>query len=430
MDFTTNGFDWVVNLRQKFETVCIEVEDKICQEAKYLENHVQAFYEDVIQDLLPSSCMAPGKETVSGSSVVKSPDDVNEDHIKRTPSHEESEVISPVGQDCCQTADSTEDCDIHNENHFLHPSDVNLVSKGSEKTQEENGILETSKLAIENNHSVKNEKYAPHPSEVVPPVRNQASLSTSPRNTICLEPETSFEGVALSTHKDNEIPIYEQFVVDQEEKALSTEPPSLETSAMLCSSRDCSTSSCFSELCDEDHNRVSVPLPMLASTEVISSLESSQESELCCHNGLDAVECIADVSSSSQSCNLEHPAVLPTESEGSFNVDDAESCMENIELFDNIKLGESCVVVDNINLQVPPRSSNRRSLKKTLQHALASRMRSTKQREYEQLAILYGDIDADINERRADSTLCILAKDAHLKIPSAHDLCDSDWELV
>ncbi|KAF5186210.1 hypothetical protein FRX31_024203 [Thalictrum thalictroides] len=113
---------------------------------------------------------------------------------------------------------------------------------------------------------------------------------------------------------------------------------------------------------------------------------------------------------------------------GSFNVDDGESCMENIELYDNMKLGDSCIVVDNIDLQLPPRSSNRRSLKKKLQHALASRMRSTKQREYEQLAILYGDIDADINGRRAYSKLCILAKDAHLNIPSAQ--CDSDWELV
>ncbi|KAF5175416.1 hypothetical protein FRX31_034998 [Thalictrum thalictroides] len=318
MDFTTNGFDWVVNLRQKLEAVCIEVEDKICQEAKHLESHVQTFYADVIQDLLPSSCTSPVQEKVSGSPVVKNSDDVNEDQIKGKPSHEESGVIAPVGQDCRQTADSTEDCDIRDENNiFLPPSDVNLVSKDSEKNLEDNDNLETSKLAIENDHSVKNEKYAPHPSEVVLPVSNQASLSSSPRNTKCLQPQTSLGGVPLYTHKDNEILIYKQVKIDQEEKALTMEPSS-EASTLLCSSRDCNASPLFSEIRDEDRNRVCVPLPTSASTEVIDR-QYSQVSGLCRDNVVDAVECIADVSSSSQPCDLDHPVVLfPTESEGNY----------------------------------------------------------------------------------------------------------------
>ncbi|KAJ9550356.1 hypothetical protein OSB04_014401 [Centaurea solstitialis] len=57
------GIAWVGNIYQKFEAMCLEVEEAMCQEtAKYVENQVQTvgasmkrFCSDVVQDLLPPS---------------------------------------------------------------------------------------------------------------------------------------------------------------------------------------------------------------------------------------------------------------------------------------------------------------------------------------------------------------------------------------
>ncbi|XP_047174055.1 uncharacterized protein LOC124841768 isoform X3 [Vigna umbellata] len=61
MDLRLNRNKWVGNIYQKFEAVCHEVDDIVCQDAKtYLENQVQnvgdsvkKFYSGVVHDLLP-----------------------------------------------------------------------------------------------------------------------------------------------------------------------------------------------------------------------------------------------------------------------------------------------------------------------------------------------------------------------------------------
>ncbi|KAL7189676.1 hypothetical protein ACSBR1_039340 [Camellia fascicularis] len=68
--------------------------------------------------------------------------------------------------------------------------------------------------------------------------------------------------------------------------------------------------------------------------------------------------------------------------------------METIELPEKAKFDESCVIVDSKLLySVYCRAQKHRSYKKILQDAFASKKRLRK--EYEQLAILYGDIDVE-----------------------------------
>ncbi|CAH8264335.1 unnamed protein product [Arabidopsis lyrata] len=67
MDF--KGIKWVGNVYQKFEAMCLEVEEIIVQDtAKYVENQVQTvgnsvkkFCSDVVQDLLPDDSVDSGK---------------------------------------------------------------------------------------------------------------------------------------------------------------------------------------------------------------------------------------------------------------------------------------------------------------------------------------------------------------------------------
>ncbi|XP_038901922.1 uncharacterized protein LOC120088591 isoform X2 [Benincasa hispida] len=71
------GIAWVGRLYEKFETMCLEVEDIICQDTvKYVENQVEVvgasvkrFYSDVMQDFLPPSELNDEKVAVCNSAL-------------------------------------------------------------------------------------------------------------------------------------------------------------------------------------------------------------------------------------------------------------------------------------------------------------------------------------------------------------------------
>ncbi|XP_057464814.1 uncharacterized protein LOC130754601 isoform X1 [Actinidia eriantha] len=109
-------------------------------------------------------------------------------------------------------------------------------------------------------------------------------------------------------------------------------------------------------------------------------------------------------------------------------VDIADPSMVTIELSEKVKLDDSCVVVDNKLLHaVSFRAQRHRSYKKILQDAFSSKKKIRK--EYEQLAILYGDIDIESSHQPGESFLRpSLSLDS--KKSSSEDLCDDDWELL
>ncbi|KAL6570769.1 hypothetical protein OROGR_000319 [Orobanche gracilis] len=70
------GITWAGNIYQKFEAMCLEVEEVMYEDTiKYVENQVQKvgvsvkkFYSEVMQDLLPTSCVDPLKVAAGDSS--------------------------------------------------------------------------------------------------------------------------------------------------------------------------------------------------------------------------------------------------------------------------------------------------------------------------------------------------------------------------
>uniref|UniRef100_A0A5B7B857 Uncharacterized protein n=1 Tax=Davidia involucrata TaxID=16924 RepID=A0A5B7B857_DAVIN len=111
-------------------------------------------------------------------------------------------------------------------------------------------------------------------------------------------------------------------------------------------------------------------------------------------------------------------------------VDIADPSMETIELSDKVKLDESCVIVDDKSLYaVSCRARKLRSYRKIIQDAFASKKRLRK--EYEQLAIWYGDIDIEFSQQPEQNLLpSVPGTSLDSKKPSAHDICDSEWELL
>lgn len=108
------------------------------------------------------------------------------------------------------------------------------------------------------------------------------------------------------------------------------------------------------------------------------------------------------------------------------------SGMETVELFSKVKLDDSCLMVDNSALYaVSYRIQKLRSFKKRIQDAFTSRKRLTK--EYEQLAIWFGDVymgsSQDSLQSHISSTTSTSSTVDSNNVNS-DQACDSEWELL
>ncbi|XVF18717.1 hypothetical protein REPUB_Repub11eG0046900 [Reevesia pubescens] len=106
------------------------------------------------------------------------------------------------------------------------------------------------------------------------------------------------------------------------------------------------------------------------------------------------------------------------------------SSMETIELCDEVKLEDSCVIVDSTALYAVSRIMRKhRSYKKRIQDALTSKKRLAK--EYEQLAIWFGDAEMGSNHdylqtlQPSSSTMALECKSLQTEL-----VCDSEWKLL
>ncbi|XWS52156.1 hypothetical protein CRYUN_Cryun11dG0043000 [Craigia yunnanensis] len=106
------------------------------------------------------------------------------------------------------------------------------------------------------------------------------------------------------------------------------------------------------------------------------------------------------------------------------------SSMETIELCDEVKLEDSCVIIDSAALYAVSRIMRKhRSYKKRIQDVLTSKKRLAK--EYEQLAIWFGDANMGSNHdylqtlRPSSSRTTLECKNLQTELE-----CDSEWELL
>ncbi|GMI63611.1 hypothetical protein HRI_000030400 [Hibiscus trionum] len=106
------------------------------------------------------------------------------------------------------------------------------------------------------------------------------------------------------------------------------------------------------------------------------------------------------------------------------------SCMETIDLYDEVKLEDSCLIPDSSEIYAVSRRINKhKSYRKRIQDALTSRKRLVK--EYEQLAIWFGDADmGSVHDhfqtlQPSSSTTTLEPKNKRTE-----RVCDSDWEIL
>ncbi|KAJ8527807.1 hypothetical protein K7X08_015258 [Anisodus acutangulus] len=107
-----------------------------------------------------------------------------------------------------------------------------------------------------------------------------------------------------------------------------------------------------------------------------------------------------------------------------------ESNVEIVEHYDASKLEETCVLVEADSLQVPQSAVKRKSYKKKLRQVFSTKKKSTR-KEYEQHGALHGDQQPNI-EAEDDKVMEVHAA-ANLntkKLSSANDHSESEWELL
>ncbi|GMQ09556.1 hypothetical protein CsSME_00052884 [Camellia sinensis var. sinensis] len=160
--------------------------------------------------------------------------------------------------------------------------------------------------------------------------------------------------------------------------------------------------------------------------------------------GLTSVDACSAISSDSCWLGFELPNevsesedyVSIADSEGSDNVGTEkftdgqviEPAMETTN-FSELKLDESCIVVDSAKLcSVCLRAAKSQSYKKKICEAFTAKMKSAKEQEREQQAPRNEDRDAGLNQHKGER----LAPPAlTTKIETVdHDFCDSEWEII
>lgn len=118
--------------------------------------------------------------------------------------------------------------------------------------------------------------------------------------------------------------------------------------------------------------------------------------------------------------SVQHEAVMSSSDTGCLDessYDIAYCHMESIDLHDKVKIEESCVnVQDSVLHAISHRARKQRSYKKKIQDAFTSKKRLVK--EYEQLAIWFGDVGLDSSQEATSES------------SQTHHAGDSEWELL
>ncbi|KAK7290858.1 hypothetical protein RIF29_05592 [Crotalaria pallida] len=169
------GITWVGNIYQKFENMCLEVEDIIVEDAaKYVEHQMQTvgesfkkLYSDVMQDLLPTSCdldekIASGlpihqntdagfrKKKLQGSEKITVKDDIKQTNEDSRINHDTDDNVT-----CAASCDTDavfmpssgnsikgNDC-ISRARQFVGSTDV-TSNPGSDESQQNKEMLASS----------------------------------------------------------------------------------------------------------------------------------------------------------------------------------------------------------------------------------------------------------------------------------------------
>ncbi|XP_028063300.1 uncharacterized protein LOC114266574 isoform X3 [Camellia sinensis] len=367
--------DWVEEIRQKFEILCLEVDGVVHETVgANIENQVQTmganikqFCSEFVHDVMPS--FSP--DFMEGVTPELSPQKNKNVNLTAQESSMIGVDIDPKKGLCNKNSLAHQYC--------MEPVDEKRIDLLSKK-KDDIGMSEKLNVSVMENATAKK----PFPTEI-PVVVDTAEKDSSLTSLFC--------GVNAS---------------DDERWDGQDD---LSTPVSLDGYHSCMKEGETTGLTTADNSNV---LPSANSVILVESCKCGVSD-----TGLTSVDACSAISS-----------------EGSDNVGTEkftdgqviEPAMETTN-FSELKLDESCIVVDSAKLcSVCLRAAKSQSYKKKICEAFTAKMKSAKEQEREQQAPRNEDRDAGLNQHKGER----LAPPAlTTKIETVdHDFCDSEWEII
>ncbi|XP_022739496.1 uncharacterized protein LOC111291766 isoform X5 [Durio zibethinus] len=373
------GITWVGQVYQKFEAMCLEVEEVMYQDTvKYVEDQVQTvgasvkkFYSDVMQDvmqdlLLPSSSEPMKAVAASDTQVEKFAETLKKPNVGLKEAtikgegeqlSEDSEVIADDNENAVNMPLS---CRLHMVDNIFESCPQRFVERASSNLLSgEHSYNTLDKSNVENLPLAANYKVS------------------------CWQMPTTLTQVLAEEDNCDSI----------EQSCKEIESANSCSNAGMVSLIGCSING------DIQHNEFSDKIAFASSPGPVEE-----------HPG--------------QSNNW----TMDTSGSRSSNVGRKE--IETVLPLDKTRVDESCIMVNGAELHFHhQREGKHKPYQKKIRDAISSRMRSTRKKEYKQLALWYGD-DVKSEQDCEGSSMLALKGGEDMRRSLTHDVLDSEWELL
>ncbi|WCJ30938.1 hypothetical protein M5689_012459 [Euphorbia peplus] len=472
------GISWVGNFYQKFETMCLEVEEVMYQDTvKYVENQVQTvgssvkkFYSDVLQDLIP-----PSSTDAAKGAGCDLPLDLYGDigiYVKPKTGVKEKQAkvddIKKLTEDQKQTTNDKSDFapTFERVSHVdnLFPLSQEAFAGGALRKNSKERLSKKSKLRTRRNSKTENVSLNEESEAVTCSGKDMDMVSSfcepsnekhlgnsiegclSGKSTEASRIDTPFgkdltresSVCELSNENQNSFHQGAKSMIPRFAGGMGAdliEESQIETETVSEQVADIPSNGPSSDVDDVAESGMSKEVDMRASSGGASLVEANAAS-ICTNNGVaSSVEACTNWEVLSDEIACGEDFLFDSGRSDGWNteaneIDSFVSEMEVVQHVDKAKLEESCIVVNRDDLRfLPCYEGKSKSYQKKIRDVFSPRKSSTRKHEYEQLALWPIKDSNPKQEGCGGASIPSLTKKDE-KISTTADICEAEWELL
>ncbi|KAJ1417379.1 hypothetical protein SESBI_16646 [Sesbania bispinosa] len=403
------GITWVGSIYEKFENMCLEVEDAMFEETvKYIENQMQTvgesvkkLYSDVMQDLLP-----PSSSDLDETAASELPIEQYTDAGFSKKSFQGSKKITMKADSEQTTEDSRINLDADNDVICAESCDNDAL------------------FVSASGNSVKGNKLISHARQYVGSTCIKSNLDSgeNQQNKSMPDSKAYSEITLLETDVCSTSQSCELSDVNQNHEASASKLPSAKVTSLASVADCCNEIECAST---EQNPNILVLVKSAEEKENMSSSSSFLSGD---PYGFSMVSTTQPDDCSHNTIVVSHPEFPDTWSLDIAKIDTIEQGHKTMQQDDELKLEETCVMVSIDELQLVPKEGVKsKTSKKKKQQPFSLFKMSARKQEYEELAILHGNNEKGKGDYMENLCPTFQEDQKKLLLP---DIPESEWELL
>ncbi|KAK7324688.1 hypothetical protein VNO77_28442 [Canavalia gladiata] len=409
MAMDVKGITWVGNIYQKFENMCLEVEDTMFEETvKYIENQMQTvgesvkkIYSDVMQDLLPPSLCDLDETSVSELPI----DQYNDARLPKKSLQGLKKITVKA-----DTNQITEDSRIHRDvdDDVIHAESCDtdaLSMSASCNSVKGNSFISNARQYVGSSDIKSNlGSDENQPNENMPTSKTVSEINLSNTDTCSTSQSHELSNVnqihaaTVSKRASSEVTVISS-VADcckEIENASTEKIPSVQVLIKSAGEKEVNISSFSSSVLFGDPNGITMVRTM--------------QPDDCCYNTI--------IVSHPETQGLDVPKIDTVAQQG-------HKTMQQ----DELKLEETCVMVTKDELQsVPKAGINQKTSKNKKRQPFSLSKMSARKQEYEELAIWHENNEKGKGD--CADNLCPPTSQENQKKLLLPDISEPEWELL